>query len=64
MDELAVIVSVCDSLTAPVPMPVRLTDCTPESSLTEMLLMTARVGGLFTAFTETVNEREKVLLVD
>ena len=55
------IVSVCVSLAAPVPMPVKLTVCTPVSSLIVTLLMAASAGTSFTAFTVTVKVRITVL---
>ena len=48
--EVAVTVSVCVSFEAPVPMPVRLTVCWPESSLIAAGFgIAAIVGGSFTA---------------
>ncbi len=55
------IVRVCDSFVAPVPMPVKLIVCTVASSLIVTLPSAAKVGGLFTALTFTVNVRVVVL---
>ena len=54
MDEVAVTVSDCVSLAAPVPMPARLTVCAGAFSLMLTLAMLVKVGASLTAFTVTV----------
>ena len=63
-DELAVTVSVWDSLALPLVMPVRPTVCAPESSFATTLLIAAIVGASFAPMTVTVNVRVTKLLTD
>ena len=59
---VAVIVRVCDSFAAPEEIPVRGTNCRPESSTSVRLEIVSSVGGSLTALTVTVKLRVTMLL--